>query len=144
MRALVIVLAVVGLWLALLPPFFTHGACDAEFAEATALLERARPQLLTFSAARSFLAASGLPFQVLSAQTCEDAPPREVEVCAGGPALLSGVPVKNRVCRLYRDDRTHLQLGFNESGQLVRIETDMKPAHFLKVPFTEVRLDWAR
>jgi hypothetical protein len=85
-----------------------------------------------------------MPYQVLSAERCERAPPRKVEVCSGGPTLLVSVPVKNRVCRFYRDSSIHLQLGFNSTEQLVRMQTDMNPYRMLKMPALGLEVDWGR
>jgi hypothetical protein len=143
-RTSVIVVLVICVWLALMPPFFTHGACTAEFDAADEALKRARPALATLEQAQAYLTSRSLLYQVLSAERCERTPPREVEVCSGGPTLLVSQPVKNRVCRFYRDSGIHLQLGFNGAQQLVRMQTDMHPYRMLKVPMLRLEIDWAK
>jgi hypothetical protein len=71
-------------------------------------------------------------------------PRLQVDVCPGGPLLLVAVPVKNRVCRFYRDSSIRMQLGYNKLQQLVRMQTDMNPYHMLKLPMFAYELDWAK
>jgi hypothetical protein len=126
---------------ALLPPFFTHGACTAEFDAVAELLEHARPELLTLSAAQRYLDAHSLAYRVISAERCESAPPlRDVETCPGGPLLLGAVPVKDRICRYYRDGTVRFQLRFNSHLQLVRVQTDMNPYGIMRLPLFGLEL----
>jgi hypothetical protein len=129
---------------ALLPPFFTRGACTAEFDGVSDGVQRARPELLTLSDAERYLAAHGVTYQLLTAERCESAAPPEVVSCPGGPLLLGVVPVRNAVCRYYRDANVRVQLGFNSRSQLVRIQTDMNPYKILRVPLLDVELDLAK
>lgn len=94
--------------------------------------------------AQSFLASKAMPYQILSAEHCEASAPAEVDVCPGGPLLLVALPVKNRVCRFYRDRSIRVQLGFNSAQQLVRIQTDMNPYRMLKLPALGVEVYWGR
>ena len=141
MRTSIIALLVACVWLALLPPFFTHGKCGAEFAAATQEAHAARAALGTLEQAQAYLSAKALPYQLVTAERCDYWP--GVDACNGGPVLLVALPVKNRVCRYYRDGNVRLQLGFNSLQQLVRLQTDMKPPHVLKVPLLNVELYWA-
>ena len=118
----------------ILPPFFTHGACTAEFDATAGLIEAARPQLLTLSAAQQYLSAHALAYRLITAERCESTPLRDVEGCPGGALLLGMVPVSNRICRYYRDSSVRFQLGFNAHEQLVRIQTDMNPYGKLRIP----------
>ncbi len=144
MRKLVIALLIVGAWIALLPPLFTHGACTAEFDAATTELARARPELGTLASAEAYLRSHDIPHQILTAQRCESSPPRDVESCPGGPTLLAAIAVKDRVCSFYRDDRVRVQLGFDSHLQLVRLQTDMKPYKVLKSETLRFELDWGK
>src|ERR1700722_1866875 len=110
---------------ALLPPFFTRGACTQEFDAAGTLLQQARPQLLSLAAAQQYLLAHGLAYRLISAEACDSAPLRDVESCPGGALLLGSVPVRNPVCRFYRDRNVRFQFGFNQHEQLIRIQVDM-------------------
>jgi len=129
---------------ALLPPLFTHGACTAEFNAVSDLLESARPEILTLSRARQFLATHGMAYQTLSAQQCQAVRPREVELCPSGELLLGAVPVTNQVCRYYRDDSVRFQLAFNLNRQLIHIQTDMHPYRMLKFPMIDFEIDFAK
>jgi hypothetical protein len=120
---------------ALLPPFITRGACTEEFDEVASLLEGARPQLLTLAAAQQFLAKHGLAYRLVSAESCESTPQRDVEGCPGGALLLGSVPVRNPVCRFYRDSSVRFHLGFNPHEQLVRIQADMNPYGRILIPY---------
>jgi hypothetical protein len=144
MRKPVIALLIVGAWVALLPPLFTHGSCTAEFDTATAELARVRPELGTLESAEAYLRSHAIPHQILTAERCESAPPREVESCPGGPTLLAAIPVKGRICSFYRDNRVRVQLGFNSHLQLVKLQTDMRPYRVLKSEMFGFELDWGK
>ena len=137
------VLVVAGIG-ALLPPLFTHGACTEEFNAVGNRLETAKPELLTLTAARAFLAAQGLNYQALTAHQCHTIHPADVETCPPGVLLIGAVPVKDRVCRWYRDDSVRFQLGFNETEQLIHIQTDMRPYRIMKLPITDFEIDVAK
>jgi hypothetical protein len=144
MRKLVPMIFVLLVLLAPLPPLFTNGACTAEFERASGDLERLRSELLTLSAATSYLSAHHLAYATVSSERCERSPPRDVQVCPGGPILIVAVPVENRICRYYRDTTIRQQLGFNHAEQLVRLQTDMNPFHYLKVPLLNTEVNWAK
>jgi hypothetical protein len=144
MRSVLFFAVVSAATAALLPPFFTHGACTAEFDAVSDLLEHARPQLLTLPEAQRYLSAHALAYRVISAERCESAPLRDVETCPGGPLLLGAVSVKDRICRYYRDGTVRFQLGFNSRSQLVRIQTDMNPYRILRLPLVRVELYLAK
>ena len=127
-----------------LPPLFTHGACTAEFDQASGDLEHLRSELLTLSTAMAYLSTHHMVYGTVSPERCELSPPRDVEVCPGGPIVIVEVPVKNAVCRYYRDATIRQQLAFNRAEQLVRLQTDMNPFHFLRVPFLNTEVDWAK
>jgi|HubBroStandDraft_1064217.scaffolds.fasta_scaffold635328_2 hypothetical protein len=134
----VVIAAIVALLL--LPPVFTHGTCTAEFDAVAELLEHGRPEMLTLPAAQRYLDAHALAYRVISAERCESAPLRDVETCPGGPLLLGAVPVKDRICRYYRDSTVRFQLGFNTRSQLVHIQTDMNPYGIVRLPLSSVEL----
>jgi hypothetical protein len=144
MRRIAPTILVMLVLLAPVPPLFTAGACTAEFEQASGAFERLRSELLTLSAATAYLSAHHMVYGTVSPERCELSPPRDVEVCPGGPILVIAVPVNNAICRYYRDATIRQQLGFNSTEQLVRLQTDMNPFHFVKVPFLNVEVDWAR
>jgi hypothetical protein len=145
-RALTI--ALVGLALlaiaALIPPFFTNGACTAEFELRSSQAEALKSDLATVAKARAYLAGHEMPFVEISAEQCETALPPGIEACSDGPIILTSMPVVDRVCRLYRDDKVKVQLLFGRSLQLRRIQTDMKPFKIFSAPVLHQVWYWAR
>lgn len=135
----ILVVAVLGV--AWLPPLFTHGACTAEFDAVSSQLQGAKPEMLTLEAARNYLAAHGMPYQLLTATQCDAARPPDVDTCPDGALLVGAVPVANRVCRYYRDRSVRFQLRFNRFLQLVHIQTDMNPYRILKLSVAGVEID---
>lgn len=119
-----------------MPPLFTHGACTAEFDTFGGQIEGERMSLATLGAAETYVATRKIPYELVTAERCEHAPPREVDGCTGGPIVLAAMPIRNKICRFYRDDRIPLQL--------VRIQTDMKPFHMLKAETLGFEVDWAK
>ena len=144
MRRIAPTILVILVLLLPLPPLFTSGACTAEFEQASGNFERVKDELLTLSVATAYLSAHHFEYGTVSPERCELSPPRDVEVCPGGPILIVAVPVKNQICRYYRDATIRQQLSFNHAEQLVRLQTDMNPFHFLKVPFLNIEVDWAK
>jgi hypothetical protein len=144
MRRLVTTIFVILVLLAPLPPFFTNGACTAEFQQASDTLAGLKGELLTVRSAAAYLNAHQIAFSMVSPQRCEDSPPRDVEVCPGGPILLLEVPVRNRVCRYYRDASIRQQLGFNAAEQLVHVQTDMNPYRFARLPYLNLEVAWGK
>jgi len=136
--------AVALIWLILLPPFFTDGACTGEFDAESAKLHRDQRSLQTSTQAVAYWNARGVPVSVVSAEQCQQAKPRYADRCGSGPLVYSEVPVKNRICRYYRDDVIRIQLQYGKSGQLERMQTDMNPYKSLPVPFTNNMLHWGR
>lgn len=127
--------------LAWLPPLFTRGACTAEFDALSDRLQQARAQVLTLSAAESYLASHGLHYQRLTQQQCESSTLSDIASCPGGTLIIGAVPVQNRICHYYRDANVRFQLGFNHFAQLVSVQTDMNPYHTLKVPVLGYEVD---
>src|ERR1700719_4655015 len=127
MRRVLITLLLIGLLLALLPPFFTHGNCTAEFDSVTDTFQKPRPEFPTLDSVHAYLTAQALLYRQLSAEQCLRWPAREVVACHGGPVVPVYVPVRDRICHYYRDRHIRLQLGFNSQQQLTLILTDMNP-----------------
>jgi hypothetical protein len=126
------------------PPLFTHGACNAEFDATTAAFQGQRSKMSTVRDAQAYLADQGISYRAISAELCKHWPVRDAMTCPGGPVLLAALPVKNRVCRYYRDSSIRAQLGFNEYLQLVRIQTDIKPYKFVRLPWIDREVDWGK
>jgi|HubBroStandDraft_4_1064222.scaffolds.fasta_scaffold770097_1 hypothetical protein len=129
-------------WLAFLPPFFTHGACDAEFQQERAEVASNHGAFASVALARSYWQSKAVPAFVLSSEQCNRLRLKFLDNCAPGPLVYAAVPVKNRTCRFYRDDSVTVQLGYDEHDQLQWVETDMKPSKSLTLPFVGT-LYWA-
>ena len=74
MRRLLVVLALV--WLALMPPLFTAGACTAEYEAAAALADTHRPALKSPEAALQFFRGQSIEASLLTPEDCARAKPR--------------------------------------------------------------------
>src|SRR5262249_41461670 len=122
----------------------TDGECTAEFNAFADVIEGARSQMLTVDAARVFLGSQSLAYELVTPERCIKVKPRDVAICPPGVLLMGTVPVKNRVCHYYRDDRVRFQLAFNSVGQLMRVQTDMNPYRKFIFPGTALELDLAR
>lgn len=145
MRKLFVGLLIIGVLLAFLPPFLTRGSCTAEFDAVTDAYQGLRAQLATLAQAQAYLRARALPYRLLPAERCGSFPMREEAiVCPGGPVLLIALPVREPVCRYYRDRTIRLQLGFNTKQQLVHMETNMHPYGILRLRLLGFELYWAR
>ena len=71
-----IVAAVAIIWLALMPPLFTAGACTAEFEREMRRLGSDRKSLSSPALAASYWSARRVPFAVIAADQCRKAKPR--------------------------------------------------------------------
>src|SRR5215467_12496238 len=112
-----LILAVIG---AAIPPFLTGGACTAEFDAVGDMLEHSRPQLLTLPKAQAFLKAQGMTYEALTPERCSSWHPRDLAVeCPGGMLLVGLVPITNKVCHYYRDANVLYQLAYNPRQQLI-------------------------
>ncbi len=139
------ILAVVTvIWLALLPPLFTAGACTREFDAEAQRLEAERANYTTLDAARGYWSGRNVSYSVLSYEQCRKSRPRWLEVCGKGPLLHARVPVRNAVCSLYRDDEIRVQLQYDDRGRLERVQTDMNPFRSLPIPFLDYTIHWGR
>jgi hypothetical protein len=139
------ILAVLVLvWLALLPPLFTDGACTAEFDREVSLLELNRKSLVSPALAEAYWASRQVPVATVSVDQCRQSRPRFVAVCGSGALVHAVVPVQNRICRIYRDDGIKVQLQYDNRNRLVRMVTDMNPFRSLPLSWLGVTLHWAR
>jgi hypothetical protein len=135
----------VAIWAALMPPFFTHGACDAEFNEVSEQLTNNRQFLGSPEvAAAYFWRSNQLPVHILSPDQCRGSRPRFVESCGRGELLYVLIPVHNPVCRIYRDSEIRVQLQYDENKRLQRLQSDMKPYRGLHVPWLGIDWYWGK
>jgi hypothetical protein len=138
-------LAVVAVtWLLLMPPLFTGGECTREFEAEAARIEADRASMTVAAQARDYFARRGAEQRFLSLQQCRLARLRFLGQCGPGATLYASVPVKNTVCRLYRDDAITVQLHFTEKERLARVQVDMAPYRTLPLPFLDTAIHWAR
>jgi hypothetical protein len=138
------ILIVVGLvWLALLPPLFTGGACTAEYEAASSLISRQSAVSNPASALSWLQSQPTVQAQLLTPEDCAKSKPRFLSQCPSGALVMAEVPVRNSVCRLYRDSETRIRLQYDRRGQLIRTLSEMKPYKFLPLPWGG-QIDWAR
>jgi hypothetical protein len=139
------ILGVVALvWLALLPPLFTRGACTAEFDHEASQLAVNQRSLASPTLAQAYWASRQVPVSLVSVEQCRRAKPRFVQVCGSGVLVYAVVPVQNRICRFYRDDGIRVQLQYDDRNRLTRIVTDMNPFTSLPLSWLGVTLHWGR
>ena len=138
-----VILLVVAVWLALMPPFFTGGACSREFDAESARIAADQRRLITPAAAAEYWRTRAVPHAVVSVDECRRAKPRWLQSCGGGPIVHAKVPVANLVCRIYRDDEIRVRLFYDERDRLTRTQVDMDP--FRSLPLAGgITLHWAR
>lgn len=131
-------------WVVLLPPFFTAGACTAQFDAESDRLKADAGKVRMADAALKYWAGRGVPVATLTADECRQAKPRFLSRCGSGTLVYVKVPVENQVCRVYRDSEIKIQLQYDENGRLAQLVTDMNPFKSFPIPFTGKSLDWAR
>ena len=143
MIRLLLVLAII--WAALMPPLFTGGACTAEYEEASALITGSDSQeaMKTPDSALKFLQSRGIDAQVLTPDDCARGKPRWIQQCSRSTLVWADVQVRNRICRIYRDDKTRLQLRFDRRDHLVGVLSEMNPFKYLPLPWGG-SIDWAK
>jgi hypothetical protein len=81
---------------------------------------------------------------VLSVDECRHRKPRNLSRCGDGPLVIAKVPVKNLICRIYRDDEIAVMLQYNARYRLVREELEMLPYKTLPIPLTKGVIHWGR
>jgi hypothetical protein len=135
-------LIIAAVWLIALPPFFTDGACTAEFNRVALQIDEAKPQLTSPASAKTYFTSGQVPFQVISAERCRVSKPRDIDRCGPGDLVRAAIPVKNLVCRIYRDSTIRVDLQFDERGRLRQLQTQMDPFKYFSVPWTGVKVYW--
>ena len=140
MKKLIALVAVI--WLLLAPPLFTGGDCTKEFDAEQARVEREHAAIRGVKQAVAYWNARGVVPRVMTLDQCRRAKPRDLQSCPGGPIVQAAVPVKNLVCRIYRDDEIRVRFFYDERERMERVTVDMNPFHSLPLPgFT---IDWAK
>ena len=157
MTLLKILIPVAILWVALAPPLFTKGACTAEFERESARLATDQKSLRSSVMADAYWRERSVPHVILGVEQCRKAKPRFLARCGDGPLLIAKVPVKDTICRIYRDDEIRVAavvlyhehavrvvLQYDDRDRLSRLQVDMNPFKSLPIPFTGLMLHWAR
>jgi hypothetical protein len=142
MIRLFLVIALV--WLVLMPPFFTDGACTAEFDKVARQIEDNKPSLASSVSARAYWDSLHVPVQVISAERCRASKPRFLDYCGPGDLLYVAVPIQNKICHFYRDSDVRVQLQYDDRGRLRQLQADMKPFKFFSFPWFGLKLYWAK
>ena len=139
-----ILLAVAVVWIALMPPLFTNGACTTEFEQESSRLDRDKQSLTSSVLADAYWRERSVPHAVLSVDQCRQKKPRSLERCGEGPLVIAKVPVKDPICRIYRDDEITVWLQYDARDRLTRLQVDMNPYKSLPIPLTHASIHWAR
>jgi len=129
-------------WAVILPPFFTHGACSAEFDRVSRQIQDDKAALASPLSAQRYWDSRHVPVQVISADQCRVSRPRFIDQCAPGDIVYAAVPVKSRVCRYYRDSAVRVQFLYDERGELRQLEADMDPYTVLSIPWLGIKWYW--
>jgi hypothetical protein len=137
-------LIIVLIWLVLMPPFFTDGACTAEFDKVARQIQDNKPSLASPAAAQAYWNSVHVPVQVISADRCRVSKPRFVDYCGRGDLLYVAFPIQNKVCHYYRDSDVRIQLQYDDRGRLRQLQADMKPYKFFSFPWLGLKMYWAK
>jgi hypothetical protein len=131
-------------WLAALPPFFTDGACTAEFDQVARQIEDNKAAFATAAGAQAYWSALKVPVQVISAEHCRVSRPRFVDSCAPGDLVYLAVPIQNKVCHYYRDSSVRVQYKYDDRGRLRQFQADMAPFKVFSIPWLGIRWYWGK
>ena len=132
------------MWLALMPPLFTGGACTAEFDHEASQLAANQKSLATPTLAQAYWSSRQIPISVVSAEQCHRAKPRFAAACGPGVLVRAVLPVQNRICRFYRDDGIRVQLQYDARNRLASMVTEMNPFWSLPLSWLGINLHWAK
>ena len=141
MKKLLALVAVI--WLLLLPPLFTGGECTREFDEEQARIERERTGIRGMNQAVAYWNNRGIAPRVMTVDQCRRAKPRDLASCGSGPIVQAAVPVKNLICKAYRDDEVRVRFFYDEHDRLSQTSVDMRPFYSLPIPGIAT-VHWAR
>ncbi|MEZ5566629.1 MAG: hypothetical protein R3F24_14480 [Gammaproteobacteria bacterium] len=131
-------------WLGLMPPFFTEGACNAELKTESDRINADADTLTSSAVAVQYWKRRSIPQVLVSREQCLRVKPRYLTECGGGPLVYARIPVKNKICRIYRDDEIKVRLQFDYLDRLTHITAEMSPYKSLPIPFTGKTIHWAR
>jgi hypothetical protein len=139
------VLLVIALfWAIFLPPFFTDGACTAEFNSVSRQILDNKAAFAAPSSALQYWQSQNVRVQVVTSERCHQSRPRFVDVCGPGDLLYVAVPIQNKVCHYYRDSSVRVQFQYDDRGRLRQYEATMDPYKYFSIPWTGIRFYWAK
>lgn len=136
--------AVAAVWVALSPPLFTGGACTAEFDALHAELMDSGLLRRTAKDAVEHFRGLGVPVSEITPERCREQKPRFLSRCTNETLVYARVPVRQLVCRTYRDADIKVAMVYDERGRGVRLNMDMAPFKSLPIPGTGIVIDWGR
>ncbi len=137
-------LAVAVIWVLLSPPFLTRGACTEEFIQVEHALMEHRGHLRSADTSAAYFRSQAWPTSIITPERCREARPRFLTGCNSSTYVYAKVPVRNMICRVYRDSDVQVLLEYSDKGYLARYRTDMAPFRSLPLPFTKAAIDWGR
>jgi hypothetical protein len=139
-----VAIAVALFWLVVLPPFFTKGACTAEFDAVARQIQDHRSELTESASAQAYWRSVNVPVHVLTPVQCRTSRPRFIDSCVPGVLLYLDVPIQNQICRVYRDSSVRVQFQYDDHDRLRQFQADMKPFKVLSLPWLGINWYWAR
>jgi len=139
-----VTLVIALVWLAFIPPFFTDGACTAEFDQVARQIQDNKPSLASPASAQAYWDSVHVPALLITAAQCRLSRPRFVDSCAPGDLLYVAVPIQNKICHFYRDSAVRVQLQYDDRGRLRQLQADMKPFKFFSLPWLGLKLYWGK
>lgn len=139
-----VIVVIVLFWLIVLPPFFTDGACTAEFDRVARQIEDNRPAFASSAGAQAYWQSQHVPVQVITAQRCRIVKPRFIDYCGPGDLLYVTVPIQNKICHYYRDSNVRVQFQYDDRSHLRHFEAEMDPFKVFSIPWLGIRWYWGR
>lgn len=137
-------IVIVGIWLVLMPPFFTEGACTAEFDQVARAIQDNKPIFGTIASTKAFWRSTAASVQTVSAAQCRFSRPRFVDSCGPGDLLYVSIPIQNKICHYCRDSEVRVLFQYDEHGRLRKLQADMKPFKFFSIPWFGTKLYWGK
>ncbi len=137
-------IVIVVIWLVLMPPFFTEGACTAEFDKVAREIRDNKPTFASVASAQAFWSPPRASVQKISAAECQVSRPSFIDSCGPGDLLYVSVPIQNKICHYYRDSEVRVLYQYDEHGRLRRLQADMKPFKYFSFPWLGMKLYWAK
>jgi hypothetical protein len=139
-----VLLAIALFWAIILPPFFTDGACTAEFNSVYRQIQDNKAAFASPASALQYWQAQNVRVQVVTSERCNVSRPRFVDVCGPGDLLYVKVPIQNKVCHYYRDSSVRVQFQYDGGGRLRQFDAEMDPYKYVSIPWTQIKFYWAK